>query len=277
MRRRNFRTLRMPQMVVQRHAYDVDKNALVDEQEFHDATDKLVDLTDDEDERDEDDSGMEDDAQSASDGDIDVSGFENDQDFFQVMDMLVDGEDWLLAALQDDGEEAGVTQVLQVTDAGEVVVIMPCYDANACVFGAGARLLHDTEHQQGARLNPFALLTLKRVDFSDGPVICSSCHNPGCNRSDNSKDLFDFLHRAADQLHQAQASVLGEHEPLCRCASAVIVSRFGALGSSVEPVCNEGSFWSFYTQAEPFSALNSITVRASMRVCVYVCVLCFKL
>lgn len=252
-----FRSLPIPQMVVEQHVYDSEQEALVRDEEFHDALDSMSDSDNGDCAADGDASDMALHAQLANDEVFFDPAMGAAMPEFQVIDMHNGSDEWLTEALLDDGQEAGVIQVIEVRDAAhaaEVVVVMPCYDVTNRIFGAEARLLHDAEHQQAARLNPFAMLTFKRIDFADGPVMCSCCENPGCNRSDTSREVFAYLFQAPDQQHQVQESVLVDHEPLCRCASAVIDARFGTLGTSDEEVCSDSSFWSFYTQAEPYSA-----------------------
>ena len=186
----------MPRMGLQQYHYDPAEDQLIEVDNFHDAASSVDDAVDLDDLRGVDGDG---DTSEGDDEYFHAADAELEQDMFQSMDLHNSSHEWLRGALADDGEEARVVQVIEVTENLEVVMVMPCYDSPSGSFESDARLRPEPERQQAARLNPFSFVRLKRVDFVDGPVICSCCDNPGCDRSVDARELFDFLFPVAQQ------------------------------------------------------------------------------
>jgi hypothetical protein len=67
------------------------------------------------------------------------------------------------------------------------------------------------------------------MTFADGMVLGCECSNPGCDRNQAAADLFAAEMRIPVQLHRTFAEMLGECDPLCRCAQAALNAKFGAL------------------------------------------------
>jgi hypothetical protein len=100
-----------------------------------------------------------------------------------------DVDDWLLEVCREDSVDSAPVHIVQLTKDGVMVVMMPAYQTGGCRVGCQAVLQEGTA-QHEARLNPFAFFELRPITFKDQVVMCCSCDNPGCSRSEADKDIF---------------------------------------------------------------------------------------
>jgi hypothetical protein len=163
----------------------------------------------------------------------------------------VDVDDWLLEVCREDSVDSAPVHILQMTNDGVVVVLMPAYQAYGCKVGCQAVLLEGTA-QHEARLNPFSRIELRPITFKDEVVMCCSCSNPGCDRSEVDNDLVESEMQMPDQAHRSRAAALGHCNTLCRCAlAALLASKFASLGSW--NTFSHGSFCTWYQEQDSFS------------------------
>lgn len=170
--------------------------------------------------------------------------------------MFDDVDEWLLqectAHAGLDGRVVSKVHVLELTQQGEVVMLMPAYQAERRLIGCDA-VRDPSRTQQDARLNPFTLLRVRRIDCRDGAELCCVCCNPGCPRSWQEQQ--DLLHEMQDpeQPDRLRQEVFGDWQPLCRCAQAAITAEFGSVGD-INVNEDAATFCSWLLQQDPFGA-----------------------
>jgi hypothetical protein len=112
--------------------------------------------------------------------------------------------------------------------------------------------------QHEARLNPFAFFEVWPITFKDKVVMCCSCDNPGCDRSEADKGLFASEMQMPDQSRRSRAAALGYCNSLCRCArAALLASKFRSVGiwnTYRGNTLTDGSFYPWYHEQDSFSA-----------------------
>lgn len=166
---------------------------------------------------------------------------------------------WLREAWQPDRSTAGV-RILQMTEAGVVVLMIPRYNSSSHVFGCEVNRQRSGQHVK--RTCPFAFLHVQLVECNDGSEFCNMCDNPGCNRGCTERLHFQHVVGAAQQQHRLKADVLAGHDPLCECAQAAISVAFGGSNMAAQSAEHDGpGLWAWCQEELPFSAFLSPTVR----------------
>jgi hypothetical protein len=200
---------------------------------------------------------------------VDAAGSEGQQsdtnDMFRPIDLHFNDDSWLFAAM-GQGEEHGAVQVLEFSEDRQCTLMMPSYCPIRRQFGCEA--VRTSEAQHTARLNPFSLLKLRPITFSDGLALCCECSNPGCNRSAEAARLFAWQLQHTQQQNQTYAEAFGGSPALCRCAQVVLRAccSLGASGDEMPTVqldCLEGNpVWTWYQEQDEWRAQSYLHVSA---------------
>ena len=188
-----------------------------------------------------------------------VADFDSPRLDFINVPMHDDIDEWLLQECRphvtDEGRTIAKVHVLAFTEQEEVCLMMPAYKVEGRLIGCDAVRDPDLQ-QQDARLNPFSMLRIRRIDCSDGSELCCVCYNPGCPRSRQHHDELEDEMLHPQQFHRTRQQVFGDRQPLCRCARAALEAEFGSVG---DPNANEDSqtFCSWLLQQDPISAQSA--------------------
>jgi hypothetical protein len=171
------------------------------------------------------------------------------------IDLFADDNEWLTAVFRDAAlEKQPAIRVLEVTEDGKVVLLMPAYHAEGRLLGRDAARTHP--NQQTGRLNPFAWVYMHPVAFGDGLALCCTCNNPGCNRTSAVAALFQQELSFPEQQHRTYAETFGTQAALCRCATTALQAGLGlhAEGNGAIDDMEENGIWFWYQQLDPVSA-----------------------
>ena len=179
-------------------------------------------------------------------------------DIVQHVDLFETAEDWLSHSMLGEQELASIN-ILEVTDDGQVFIMMPRYSVE--LRQLGREVMATGERQRVRRLNPFAFLTIRPIAFSDGIALCSSCNNPGCDRTAEDAALFDRELEYPEQQHQRYAAVFGDQPSMCRCACTAVSACLGLDAAACNATVLSGdalatnNAWEWYQTQDPFRAL----------------------
>ena len=164
----------------------------------------------------------------------------------QVLDMHADAEAWLKHVLETS--ERPSVQVLEYTEPGELVMMMPRYDAATHKLGREVNAAEGAQHL--ARTNPMAFVRIRRIAMADCEVMVNSCDNPGCDRTAAAVDAIRPIMLAAETVWPYN-QLFADVAPLCRCASVAVAVAFGAVGTGPS---DSDSLWGWLTDQIPFGA-----------------------
>jgi hypothetical protein len=155
----------------------------------------------------------------------------------------VDDDTWVHNAFKNARNESGSVRALQVTEAGEVLMMAPVYNVATRQVGTEAGRVDLS--QQAARICPFAIVRVQQVHFDAGPQFFSVCQNPGCDRCNDDDDLTRDFACLPHRQHLRLQDVLGERKPPCRCARAAIKAVWGTVGNPGD-IANDSSFYVWF-------------------------------